>query len=121
LFSRTDPERSRGILWVIFPGACCNINRFLLCIPRQLCYKVVDFNPKSGSFPEKKTDDTDDTKRIDFGISFGAGMNIPFGRRYYFSSELRHDFGLINATKIDSRTIKTNSLGIIYIGLHYKL
>jgi opacity protein-like surface antigen len=72
----------------------------------------------------KKTEDnTDNTKKIDFGLTFGLGLKIPLGNKLLLDLGLNDNFGLINVQKetaVYNSSIKTNSFGL-QLGLQYKL
>ena len=68
-------------------------------------------------------DETDSSKRLDLGLTFGLGFNIPLGNKLLLDFGLRENYGLFNISKvnvIDNGTIKTNSIGI-QMGLKFKL
>jgi len=75
------------------------------------------------STPEKTVDNSDKTKRIDFGLTFGTGVSIPFGTNIIFDIGLKPNLGLINARKDDnnnSSSVKINSFGLS-IGFKYNI
>jgi hypothetical protein len=71
----------------------------------------------------ENTDITNQSKRLDFGLSCGLGLNIPIGKKLLLDLGLRENLGLKNISDLnynyDSR-IATNSFGLL-IGLKYKL
>jgi opacity protein-like surface antigen len=75
-----------------------------------------------GSIPERTEDGSESTKKIDLGLSVGAGLYIPLGDNLILDLGLRDNLGLINVSSVsifDDGSIKTNSLGL-KIGLKYK-
>lgn len=73
--------------------------------------------------PEKIIDNSDKTKRIDFGLSFGSGVSIPFGTHSIFELGIKPNLGFINTRKDDNNNyngLKINSFGFS-IGFKYKL
>jgi len=73
--------------------------------------------------PGKTEDNTDNTKRIDIGLSLTTGVNIPMADKLTLDLGLRDYLGLINTSKvisINDGSIKTNSFSIV-LGLKYKI
>ncbi|MEO8211088.1 MAG: porin family protein [bacterium] len=75
-----------------------------------------------GTIPESEFDNKDSTKKIDFGISGGIGINFLVGTSSSFTIGARDNFGLTNIN--DEKTagaseIKTNSAQLI-LGFAWK-
>ena len=76
-----------------------------------------------GSYPEMTVDNLDYSRRMDFGLSIGLGLNIHLTKKLLLDLGLRETWGLLNTSKtevIDDGSIKTNSFGLL-LGLKYKL
>jgi opacity protein-like surface antigen len=73
--------------------------------------------------PEQKLDETENLKKIDMGLSFGAGIVIPANSKILFDAGIEANFGLINPNKksvVENGSIRANSLGI-NIGVKYRI
>lgn len=73
--------------------------------------------------PEQTENNTENTKKIDTGLSIIIGLKVPLSENLFLDLDIRDYLGLINLSKIDiidNGSIKTNSLGL-QIGLKYKL
>ena len=80
------------------------------------------FRAIEGSSKETE-DNTDNTKRIDIGLSLITGVNIPMTDNLTLDLGLRDYLGLINTSKVttlNDGSIKTNSFSIV-LGLKYKI
>ena len=68
-------------------------------------------------------DITNQSKRLDFGLSCGFGLKIPIGKKLLLDLGLRENLGLRNISDVnynDAARVKTNSFGLL-IGLKFKL
>lgn len=75
-----------------------------------------------GEYPKTETDNTDNFKRTDFGITTGLGARFPIKSKLFLSLEIRNNLGLTNISSVpvvNDGTIKTNST-IILIGIEYR-
>lgn len=75
-----------------------------------------------GGFAETESDDDSTTKKIDFGVAGGLGVDILVGSNMSFTIEARDNFGLtdINDSKEANATeIKTNTAQLI-LGFSWK-
>lgn len=70
----------------------------------------------SNDYDNTSSDETENLKKIDFGLVFGFGKTFKFKNNTELSVEIRENLGLnsINAKRvIDDGSIKTNSLNLI--------
>lgn len=77
---------------------------------------------QSTYLPAHTTDNIDNDKRFDTGVTAGLGLSIPIRDKFLISCEIRNNLGLYNVSKvqvIDNGTIKTNSTNLL-IGFTYK-
>lgn len=75
-----------------------------------------------GSTPEQEVDNKDSTKKTDFGIAGGLGVDFLVGTNMSFTVEARDNFGLTNINDrkaTGSPEIKTNSAQLI-LGFAWK-
>jgi hypothetical protein len=75
----------------------------------------------SGDFPKSEIDDTDDYKKLDFGITSGLGIIFPIQEKLLLSVEIRNNLGLTNISLLpvfNDGSIKTNSTNLL-IGISY--
>lgn len=82
-------------------------------------YNRLDAN---SNFPETETNTDSTTKKTDFGISAGIGVEIPVGRSGALTIEVRDNFGLSNISKskeTNAPEIKTNTVNFM-IGYVFK-
>ncbi|WP_289055016.1 porin family protein [Carboxylicivirga marina] len=73
--------------------------------------------------PEQTWDNTENTKRIDVGLAFKAGINLPMSDILMIDLGLRDHLGLLNTSKVEvfeDGSIKTNAFSA-FVGLKYKL
>ncbi len=72
-------------------------------------------------YPEKIIDTSDDTKNIDFGLSFGCGLAIPVGNHIALDFGLRDNLGLLDFSKLlHLGKARMNTIGIV-ASLKYRL
>ncbi|HLO58918.1 MAG TPA: porin family protein [Bacteroidales bacterium] len=74
-----------------------------------------------GEHPEFEADYTDYTRRIDWGLSVGFGIQLPIKNNILFETGLTGDFGLTNTSKSEllySGSIRPNSFGLQF-GIKY--
>jgi len=84
--------------------------------------KQTDVVEAFGEFEKTKTDNTDNYKRTDFGITTGLGARFPVKKKLYLSIEIRNNFGLTNISSIsvvNDGSIKTNSTNLL-VGIEYR-
>lgn len=85
-------------------------------------YHVIGMSIYSTDYNYKFSDDYN-YKPLDFGAIGGVGLGVPIQKRWYFSLELRDNFGISNILYSNSyygRTLTTNSLNLL-LGISYKL
>lgn len=66
--------------------------------------------------PEQEIDNDSTNKKIDFGISGGIGLEIPFGKNGAFTIELRDNFGMTNISEsleLNAPEIKTHTANVM--------
>ena len=71
---------------------------------------------------EDYTDNTDDFKRLDFGITTGLGMSIPIQDKLLLTVEIRNNLGMVNTSHIsiaNDGSIKTISTSLLF-GIAYR-
>ena len=71
--------------------------------------KIDEFKP----YPGYEYDTKDNYNKTDIGLSFGAGMSFPFGKRFEGSFEFKDNLGLTNIASYDNYffgKVKTNAL-----------
>jgi len=74
------------------------------------------------NIPETETNTDSTTKKTDFGISGGIGMEIPVGRNGAFTIEVRDNFGLTNISEsreTNAPEIKLNTVNFM-VGYVFK-
>jgi len=90
-------------------------------INRTFSYPLVSVgegNPKTSTI-----DNTEYSKRLDFGLSGGLVLSLSLGEKINLNFELRYNRGLINTNSSlvnSSQIVKTNSINFL-IGLSFKL
>ncbi len=86
-----------------------------------LSHKIIQ--DSYGSNPEITTDNSDNTRKIDLGLSLGTGLCVPLGNSFVFDIGLNANLALINARKDDNNSahpLKPNSVGLL-MAVKYKL
>ncbi len=71
---------------------------------------------------EDYTDNTDDFKRLDFGITTGLGMSFPIQDKLLLTIEIRNNLGMVNTSHIsivNDGSIKTISTNLLF-GIAYR-
>ena len=71
---------------------------------------------KINNTPTPTIDNTENDKRMDFGVAIGAGLKFPLNNRCNFLLEIRDNLGLINTSDVpvvDNGSIKTNNLNLL--------
>jgi hypothetical protein len=74
-------------------------------------------------FPASNSDNTENFKKVEAGLSFGIGLLYHMEEKYSLSIEVRDNLGLTNTSALpvyDDGTITTNSIGLFF-GINYKL
>ena len=85
--------------------------------------KQKDITEAFGEYPKTEMDNTDNFKRLDFGITSGLGMNFPIQEKLLLSVEIRNNFGLTNISSLpvaNDGSIKTNSTNLL-VGVAYRI
>ena len=86
-----------------------------------LSHKIIQ--DSYGTIPEITTDNSDNTRKIDLGLSLGTGLCVPLGNSFVFDIGLNANLGLINARKDNNNSahpLKPNSVGLL-MALKYRL
>jgi len=74
-----------------------------------------------GDHSESVVDVSEDTKRIDFGLSIGCGLSIPIGQKFGFDFGLRDNIGMIDMFIPENNSkARFNTLGLI-MSMKYRL
>lgn len=84
--------------------------------------KQTDVTEAFGEHPKTETDNTDNFKRIDFGITTGLGARFPIKKKLFLSVEIRNNLGITNISSVsvvNDGAIKTNSTNLL-IGIEYR-
>ena len=74
------------------------------------------------NIPRTVSDNTNNDKRFDMGITAGLGVAIPIKAKISLSCEIRNNLGLYNVSEVpvyNNGAIKTNSTNLL-IGFAYK-
>ena len=82
-----------------------------------------DITEAFGEYPKSELDNTDNFKRLDFGITSGLGMNFPIQEKFLLNFEIRNNLGLTNISSVpvyNDGSIKTNSTNLL-IGIVYRI
>lgn len=81
-----------------------------------LLQSKVTNNLNVSGFNSSDLSTTKDTKKNDFGLSFGIGKNFDWNNNKTISIEIRENLGLTNISKVDvwnGGTLKTNSINLL--------